>query len=258
MNFPTLLSSGNALMCNELGTNGNGIGTCPYNAGDTVTFQWYHWPGSQFQNPSTLSGPKINTAVIDTSHYGPCSVYMAKGLDVNPGEAKWAKVWDLGYQNGKWCTQILNENSGKLSFKIPENLEAGDYLVRFSIIALHLVGNPEWYLRCAHLRINGPANGVKLTNLVGIPSNQFASLSMPGLSWNLYDGKDPNQYPLPGPPIGIENYNPTTNAQIAPQSVQETRTPVEQVTKPPTQKLEAQGRVTELRSRCLRKSPIAQ
>lgn len=35
----------------------------------------------------------------------------------------WFKIWNYGYENGRFCTDFLRENGGMMSVKIPQDLD---------------------------------------------------------------------------------------------------------------------------------------
>lgn len=64
---------------------------------------------------------------------GPCAVYLKK-VDSFSDQAAgtgWFKIWQLGYENGNFCTETLRQNGGMMNFKIPEDL-AGCVLTHLS------------------------------------------------------------------------------------------------------------------------------
>lgn len=110
------------------------------------------------------------------------------------------------------------------STHLPENLAAGDYLVRHEIIGLHIadvVGGAEFYPSCTQIRVSG--------NQTGLP-NSNSTVSLPGayvdnsksLVGNFFD---PIDYEFPGPTIdpklasggvAITNPAPKTDGQPDP------------------------------------------
>ncbi len=76
----------------------------------------------------------IRVGVTDDSHKGPCAVYMKKVSDAStatgPGDG-WFKVSEDGLDsNGTFCTTRLREANAPQPGVIPQNIEAGDYLLR--------------------------------------------------------------------------------------------------------------------------------
>lgn len=70
------------------------------------------------------------------------------------------------YQDGldsqrRWGVNRLVQKGGKFSFKIPSCIEAGQYLLRAELIALHGASNypgAQLYMECAQLNIRGGGN----------------------------------------------------------------------------------------------------
>ena len=115
-------------------------------AGDTVTAEWHH----------TLAGadPSDPADPIDPGHKGPVIAYMYVSLPTSSAvsdkhrRAKvpnalqtdvtglgWFKIWEDGMaSDGSWGVDRLVAAKGKVSFPIPDCIEAGDYLLRVEII----------------------------------------------------------------------------------------------------------------------------
>jgi hypothetical protein len=92
---------------------------------------------------------------IGGNHFGPVMVYMSKVEDATSadGSSEWFKVDEFGYDASSktWGTDLLNENCGKRTFKLPSKIPAGDYLVRAEAIALHTAGQSggaQFYMTC--------------------------------------------------------------------------------------------------------------
>lgn len=104
---------------------------CEANAGDSISFIWRSWPDAS--NPGS----------IDPSHQGPCAVYLKKapeGTSVTKMKASgdgWFKIFHDGVKDGKFCSQRIIENGGKMKVRLPTDLAPGEYLIRGEQIALH-------------------------------------------------------------------------------------------------------------------------
>lgn len=88
---------------------------------------------------------------------------------------------------------------GKLSFTIPSNLAAGDYLLRAEAIALHAAsasGGAQHYVACYQLTVSG-SGSLKPTDTVTFPSAY--SKTGPGLGFSIHAPLD--SYPAPGPAL---------------------------------------------------------
>lgn len=98
--------------------------------------------------------PSLSTpfSSLTEKHTGPCSVYMKKVSDStkSPGTgAGWFKIWEDGFHDGKFCAQRIIDNGGRMTVRIPRDLQGGDYLIRAEQVALHQaqdLGGAQWYI----------------------------------------------------------------------------------------------------------------
>ncbi|KAF2646075.1 hypothetical protein P280DRAFT_524742 [Massarina eburnea CBS 473.64] len=119
------------------------------------------------------AGSTLGFAVADTfGHPGPQQVYISRapGDDVKSydGSGEWAKIYTLTYTlNGtgggegvlKWATY----RAQTFEFKLPAELEDGEYLLRPEGLALHAAhkkDNAQFYVACAQIRVTGGGKGV--------------------------------------------------------------------------------------------------
>lgn len=148
--------------------------------------------------PGDNVGFTINAAI---SHPGPLSVWMSKapdGTDANAydGSGDWFKVYelttyDITSEGLQWATYIPG-SSGIQNFTIdlPEDLPAGDYLMRAEHIAVHAAEEFEgaqYYIGCAQLSVTGSGAGSP-SPVTSIPG-QYTGYEA-GLILNIY-------YPIP-------------------------------------------------------------
>ena len=143
-------------------------------AGSSVTTEWHH----------TLAGYDATDIAdpIDASHLGPVIVYMAKvpsATQTTVTGLQWFKIYQDGlHSDGTWAVNTLITNKGKVNFKIPSCIPAGQYLLRAEIIALHAASSypgAQFYMECAQLQVTGGG------------SANPATVSFPGA----YKGTDP-------------------------------------------------------------------
>ena len=143
-------------------------------AGASITVEWHH----------TLDGlvPTDGDDPISASHLGPTIIYLAKvdsALNTNTAGLKWFKIFEDGLDSsGKWGVQRMIANKGKVPFKLPACIPAGQYLMRAEIIALHAAQSypgAQFYMECAQLQVTGGG------------SAQPSTVSFPGA----YKGSDP-------------------------------------------------------------------
>ncbi|KAI0823671.1 glycosyl hydrolase family 61-domain-containing protein [Trametes gibbosa] len=163
------------IACNKGGETG-AKAVAPVTAGSKITFDWQNWPAD---------------------HLGPVSTYMAacngdcESFDVT--QAKWFKLDAAGYSGGKWASAQLIDNGFKWTSTVPSQLKAGEYLVRHEIVALHSVGQPQFYPSCAQVKVTGGGSqvpsGASLVSLPGLYDNtkwpdiwddNFKSFAIPG------------------------------------------------------------------------------
>lgn len=167
--------------------------TCPITGGHQLSFEYRQWPEDYSRGP------------LDMGHMGPCSVYLKKVDDATKDTAAgdgWFKLWDEGYDesSGKWCTQKMIGNAGRISVTIPDSLAGGDYLVRPELLALHNIAvknQPEYYVGCAQIFLESTgSSGPEST--VSIPG--YTSMSDSGNQYNAFD-KPLKPFTVPGPKV---------------------------------------------------------
>lgn len=109
-----------------------------------------------------------STEAIGGAHHGPVLIYLSRipSAATADGSTPWFKIFHSGLIDPKtdtWGNDILNNNCGKQSVKLPESLESGDYLLRAETIALHSAGSrggAQVYVSCYQIRIEGGKGGV--------------------------------------------------------------------------------------------------
>jgi len=154
-------------------------------AGATVSLNWTTWPSD--------------------SHKGPLITYMAKApSDItkwSPGSsAVWFKVHQDGYSNGLWASDRLLSNKGIYTFTIPKSLQAGQYLIRHEILALHSAWQypgVQVYPACIQVQVTGSGTSTGPSSRVSFPGAYTAST--PGIVFDVY--KSFSSYPVPGPAV---------------------------------------------------------
>lgn len=163
--------------------------TIEVSGGDTITFEWHH-------NDNSASDD-----IIASSHYGPVMTYIAPTSSNGEGDV-WLKLAEDGYTgtypNGEWAVTKLIANKGKHSITLPD-LEAGEYLLRPEIIALHeanTLGGAQFYMECVQIKVTS-SGAVSLPAGVAIPGTYTAT--DPGVKFDIYNSF--SSYPIPGPSV---------------------------------------------------------
>ncbi|KAJ3491709.1 hypothetical protein NLI96_g527 [Meripilus lineatus] len=180
-------------------------------AGSQVTAEWHH----------TLNGadPSDSADPIDASHKGPVMVYLAKvpsALQTTVTGLQWFKIWEDGMDSSqKWGVDRLIANKGKVTFTLPSCIQAGQYLMRVELIALHGAQSypgAQFYMECAQLQVTGGGNASPAT--VSFPGAYKGS--DPGISINIYQTL--KSYTIPGPAVFSCDGAPTSPSSSAPSS----------------------------------------
>ncbi|RYP61443.1 hypothetical protein DL770_009784 [Monosporascus sp. CRB-9-2] len=179
-NNPVTNVKSNDIVCNVGGTSGAGVTTVAARAGDTITVQW---------DQSTHPGP------ITHFLYGPVNGAAASASGVGAG---WFKIDELNHEGGRWANEIMSAKDMKHSFRLPERLASGEYLLRSEMLALHgaqTVEGAQFYIGCAQLKITGPGGSCSpKISLPGAYDARDPNIYIP----NFYFGFDPTTYVAPG------------------------------------------------------------
>ncbi|KAI0366888.1 hypothetical protein BV20DRAFT_951183 [Pilatotrama ljubarskyi] len=182
-------------------------------AGSPVTAEWHH----------TLAGadPSDSADPVDPSHKGPVMAYLAKvnnATDLTVTGLQWFKIWEDGMDSNQvWGVDRMIANKGKVTFTIPSCIEAGQYLLRVEMIALHGASNypgAQFYMECAQLQITGGGSTKPAT--VSFPGAYKGT--DPGIKINIYQKL--SSYTVPGPAVfscnGQSAPAPSSTAVIPP------------------------------------------
>ncbi|KAH9942263.1 glycoside hydrolase family 61 protein [Epithele typhae] len=179
------------IQCNGY-TDGGAPGSSPapiyatVAAGSQMALNWTTWPDS---------------------HKGPIITYMARApSDVTqwkPGtSAVWFKVAEAGKTaSGLWAaTDLLTASKSIYTFTIPPKLQAGQYLIRHEIIALHAAytyPGAQFYPSCIQVKVTGSGTALPTSGLVSFPGAYTATT--PGIAYDVYSNT--SAYPIPGPAV---------------------------------------------------------
>lgn len=181
---------------------------CSVKGGDQVSFQWSADPNLPPSEVPEVDGQKVG--VTDTSHKGPCAVYMKKVDDATSAEGTgdgWFKVSEDGLDSsGTFCTDRLREADASQPAAIPSNIEPGDYLLRAEMLTLNNAGpaslggeeQPQFYVGCVQVTVEGTSGGASPEE-VSIPG--YLTIDSPGLIYDIWNSPDGtfSDYPMPGP-----------------------------------------------------------
>ncbi|EMD39566.1 glycoside hydrolase family 61 protein [Gelatoporia subvermispora B] len=161
-------------------------------AGAQVTAEWHH----------TLAGadPSDPADPIDPSHKGPILAYLAKVDNATQTDVtglNWFKIYEDGLtvSTQQWAVDRLIANKGLVSFDIPSCIEAGQYLMRVEIIALHAASTypgAQFYMECAQLEITGGGS----TQPATVPFPGTYESTDPGITIDIYQTL--SSYVIPG------------------------------------------------------------
>lgn len=137
--------------------------------------------------------------------------------DNNAAGDGWFKIYESTFDEdaGQWCTEKLIENNGHLSVKIPEDILAGYYLVRPELLALQSAHDhppdPQFYVGCAQVFVKGAGSASPET--VNIGEGTY-DLSIPGLTFNIFETPMALPYPMFGPPVYQSGSGESTTSTV--------------------------------------------
>lgn len=147
------------------------------------------------------------TVNVNIGHPGPLHVYMSKAPDgtaanAYDGSGDWFKVYaqttsEITDEGLQWASYV-GGGITNFTFTLPEDLAAGDYLMRAEHIALHGAGSEggaQFYIGCAQLSVGGSGTATP-TDTVSIPGVYDGT--EPGILINIYY-PIPTSYTDPGP-----------------------------------------------------------
>ncbi|KAL4916502.1 glycosyl hydrolase family 61-domain-containing protein [Aspergillus aurantiobrunneus] len=153
-------------------------------------------------------GDQVGFTIRDVwGHPGIQQVYMSRAPDTAKtykGDGDWFKVYSLTTSNLsdpiEWAPFVDNVGITNFTFTLPQDLPAGEYLIRAEGLALHGAGEyggAQWYLGCAQVAVTGDGAG-----------SPGPTVKFPGA----YDGHEPGilvnmywppltNYTAPGPAV---------------------------------------------------------
>ncbi|KIO30183.1 glycoside hydrolase family 61 protein [Tulasnella calospora MUT 4182] len=147
---------------------------------------------------------KLSSDVISESHHGPLQVYLAKVNSATQEDVtglSWFKIAEQGFDAGSnaWATDDLIKNKGVFDFTMPSCIEAGDYIMRADITALHnarpnKANGAQLYIGCSQFKVSG-TDGSATPSTVSFPGAYDPDDE--GLHVNPF--QKVTSYPIPGP-----------------------------------------------------------
>ncbi|KAJ8117469.1 hypothetical protein OPT61_g1335 [Boeremia exigua] len=160
---------------------------------------------SKTKTYSVVAGDTVGFTIRDSlGHPGPLFAYMSKSTVANvnayAGDGDWFKIYEMGvktYANYEAGLTWHSDGWTKYDFKIPKDIENGQYLLRGEHIAVHGAGTLEgaqFYLGCAQIEVSG-ATGKKPSPVGKFPG--IYNARDPGIFFNPYWPPTVN-YTMPG------------------------------------------------------------
>lgn len=213
--YPIPLVTAADMTCGWLpAASGSANRKCPIAAGSTIGIQWHH---------NSISA---SDDILEATHKGPIQYFLAKS-ETGAGNV-WFKIYEDGYSasEGKWATDKMIANRGRMDIKIPSDIAPGNYLLRGEILALHnayAVNGIQPYVGCVELTISGSGSA----NPAGVAFPGYYTPTGPGMLFDVYSPY--SSYTIPGPALYVPGTAPTTKPTSAP-----TTTPTSAPTTKPT------------------------
>lgn len=178
--------------------------SAPVKAGGSVELQWTTWP---------------------ESHHGPVITYLANCngdcSTVDKTTLKFFKIDEGGLIDdttvpGTWASDNLISNNNSRTVTIPSTIEAGNYVLRHEIIALHSAENTDGaqnYPQCLNLKVTGGGSD----SPTGTLGTALYKDTDPGILVNIYQSL--SSYTIPGPALytgaASSSDSTTTAASVA-------------------------------------------
>ncbi|KAJ6120552.1 hypothetical protein N7523_004832 [Penicillium sp. IBT 18751x] len=160
--------------------------SAPVKAGGSVELQWTDWP---------------------SSHHGPVITYLANCngdcSTVTKTDLKFFKIDEGGLIDdsnvpGTWASDKLIANNNSRTITIPSTIEAGNYVLRHEIVALHSAENSNGaqnYPQCLNLKVTGGGSD----SPSGTLGTELYKNTDPGILVNIYQSL--STYDIPGPAL---------------------------------------------------------
>ncbi|CAE6441632.1 unnamed protein product [Rhizoctonia solani] len=197
------------IACSSAGYEGRPV-TAPIKAGGTMGVRWGGDGGPDGKQWPHPEGPAL---VYMARCDGPCSKY-------NPSNAQFFKIAEEGLDGSKkpnhsgndhlpvgqglWVQNRIQYENSYHWFKIPSDIQDGEYLVRHELISLHGAASysegAQYYPVCIQVKVTGGGNASPPTT----PATQLYT-TKDGIVdiYQPYDkgGISSSTYKIPGPPV---------------------------------------------------------
>lgn len=204
--------------------------SAPVTPGGTVTLTWSTWPDD---------------------HHGPVITYLAncKGscADVDKTTLEFFKI-DAGGMitstpnPGTWASDQLIADNFSRTITIPDDIEAGNYVLRHEIIALHSaesVDGAQNYPQCINLNVTGSGTA----SPSGTLGEALYTETDPGILVDIWDPL--SNYTIPGPALYTAGGASASTATSSADSTTDTTTTAAAVASMSTQTTVAEASATE-------------
>lgn len=102
----------------------------------------------------------------------------------------WFTLFYEGFNEGtgRWCSEEMM-GDGILSATIPSGILSGEYLIRSEIVAMHAVGQPQFYIQCHQFSIQSSGSELP-TNTFSLPNAiQFSK------DYSIYNNENGESFP---------------------------------------------------------------
>ncbi|KAJ5975471.1 glycosyl hydrolase family 61-domain-containing protein [Penicillium waksmanii] len=178
--------------------------------------------------PAALSAPvapggsvKMTWSTWPDDHHGPVITYLAKCdgdcADVDKTTLEFFKIDAGGLISetaipGTWASDKLIEDSFSRTMTIPSDIEAGNYVLRHEIIALHSAENTDGaqnYPQCINLNVTGSGTA----SPSGTLGTALYKASDPGIFVDIWNTL--STYDIPGPTLYTAGGAATATAAAA-------------------------------------------
>ncbi|TIB70698.1 hypothetical protein E3Q23_04076 [Wallemia mellicola] len=151
--------------------------------------------GNMFCGPDATSGGQSPSIGAGST----LSIRWGQGYtDSDSGSTKFFKISELGIENGQWVQAQLKQGQ-PYSVQIPNDLQAGNYLLRTEIDSLH--SGIEIYPSCSQWTITGDGSNAYDSSATASFPGAYSSSDegFQGAGSSIYNVQSDSSYQFPGP-----------------------------------------------------------